>query len=81
MYSGVAIIMAKKIIPEKTPDYLKDLIYEIPLDQRKRIVKNKAYREGWLDSTLFWKIQFDNTSERWQTKYEKEISPKAKIAG
>ena len=59
--------MTKKIIPEKTSDYLEDLIYEIPLEQRKRMVKSKAYREGWLDSTMFWKIQFDNTFELWQS--------------
>jgi len=46
------IIMSKKIIPEKTSDYMEDLIYEIPLEQRKRIVKSKTYREGWLDSTF-----------------------------
>ena len=44
--------MSKKIIPEKTSDYMEDLIYEIPLEQRKRIVKSKTYREGWLDSTF-----------------------------
>ena len=46
------IIMSKKIIPEKTSDYMEDLIYEIPLEHRKRIVKSKTYREGWLDSTF-----------------------------
>jgi hypothetical protein len=56
--------MTKKIITEKTSDYLENLIYEIPLEQRKRMVKSKAYREGWLDSTMFWKIQFDNTFKR-----------------
>jgi hypothetical protein len=58
------IFMTKKIITEKTSDYLENLIYEIPLEQRKRITRTKAYREGWLDSTMFWKIQFDNTFKR-----------------
>ncbi len=31
------------------------------------MVKSKAYREGWLDSTMFWKIQFDNTFKRSQS--------------
>ena len=55
--------MTKKIISEQTRDYLDNLVYEIPLEQRKRLVKSKAYREGWLDSTLFWKIQFHKTFE------------------
>lgn len=49
---------------EKTSDFLKDLIFEIPLDQRKRLVKSKTYREGWLDCTMFWKIQFHKTFEQ-----------------
>jgi len=51
---------------EKTTDHLENLIYEIPLEQRKRFVKSKAYREGWLDATMFWKIQFDDTFKRRQ---------------
>lgn len=57
-------MMTKKIIPEKTSESLQNLIDEIPLDQRKRMAKSKAYREGWLDSTIFWKIQFHNTFEQ-----------------
>jgi hypothetical protein len=58
------IFMTKKIITEKTSGYLENLIDEIPIEQRKRMVKSKAYREGWLDSTMFCKIQFDNTFKR-----------------
>ena len=61
--------MTKKTITKEIEN-LKDLIFDIPLQQRKRLVKSKAYCEGWLDSTMFWKIQLDNTFERWQTKYE-----------
>jgi hypothetical protein len=56
-----------KNIPKEMSENLKNLISDIPLQQRKRIVKSKAYREGWLDSTGFWKIQFDNTFERWKS--------------
>jgi hypothetical protein len=57
------IIMTKKIMTEneKTSDGLENLVYEIPLEQRKRIGRSKAYREGWLDCTMFWKLQFDKT--------------------
>ena len=51
--------MTKKNIPEKACETLENLIYEIPLEQRKRITRSKSYREGWLDSTMFWKIQFN----------------------
>lgn len=36
--------MTKKILPEKTSENFKDLIFNIPLQQRKRMVKSKAYR-------------------------------------
>ena len=55
------IIMTKNTIPKKSSENLKDLIFDIPLQQRKRMVRNEAYREGCLDSTMFWKIQFHNT--------------------
>ena len=61
------ILMIKKIIPQYTLEDLEDLIKEIPLEQRKRIARSKAYREGWLDATMFWKIQFHNTFERSQS--------------
>lgn len=48
--------MTKSTLKE-SPGQFRELIYQIPLDQRKRMVKNKAYREGWLDSTMFWKRQ------------------------
>jgi hypothetical protein len=65
--------MIKKIMTETPSDILRDLINEIPLEQRKRLVESKTYREGWLDSTMFWKIQFDNSFERWQTKHERRV--------
>ena len=52
-------------MPIKTTEDV--LVKEIPLEQRKRMVKSKVYREGWSDSTMFWKIQFDKTFKRWQT--------------
>jgi hypothetical protein len=70
MYS---IIMTKKIIPEKTSDFLKDLIFEIPLDQRKRLVKSKTYREGWLDCTMFWKIQSIKPLNKGKVKSKKIV--------
>jgi hypothetical protein len=53
--------MTKNNKGKKISDNLKLLIYEIPLEQRKRIRRSKSYREGWLDCTLFWKLQFDKT--------------------
>ena len=53
--------MTKNNVGEKISNILKRLIYEIPLEQRKRITRSKSYREGWLDCTLFWKLQFVNT--------------------
>ena len=46
---------------EKTSDGLENLVYEIPLEQRKRIGRSNAYREEWLDCTMFWKLHFDKT--------------------
>ena len=48
-------------VDEKISNNLKRLIYDIPLEQRKRIRRSKLYREGWLDCTMFWKLQFDKT--------------------
>ena len=56
--------MTKNNRGEKISNNLKRLIYEIPLEQRKRLVKSKAYRDGWLDSTMFWRMQFDNTLKK-----------------
>jgi hypothetical protein len=53
--------MTKNNEGEKISDNLKRLIYEIPLEQRKRIKQSKSYREGWMDCTLFWKLQFNKT--------------------
>jgi hypothetical protein len=65
--------MTKKTISKNTSENLKNLIFDIPLKQRKRMAKSKAYREGWLDSTMFWKIQFHKTFERCQRKAREEI--------
>ena len=51
---------------KKLSEEARDLMAQIPVEQRQRILKIKAYREGWLDSTLFWKLQLDKTFKRWE---------------
>jgi hypothetical protein len=53
--------MSKNNEVDRISDNLKRLIYEIPLEQRKRIKRSKSYREGWLDCTRFWKVQLNKT--------------------
>jgi hypothetical protein len=41
--------MTKKIITEKTSYYLENLIDEIPIEQRKRMVKVRLLaKDGWI---------------------------------
>jgi hypothetical protein len=65
--------MTKKIISEKISENLEHLIYDIPLEQRKRIVRSEPYRHGWLDSTMFWKLQFDKTFGRCEIKQGEKL--------
>ncbi|RPI80556.1 MAG: hypothetical protein EHM34_09935 [Nitrosopumilales archaeon] len=46
-------------------DKTRKLINKIPLKQRKKIVKNSAYRKGWLDSTFFWYQQINEIFDKW----------------
>lgn len=46
--------MIKNNIGETISNNMKRLIYNIPIEQRKRIIRNKTCREGWLGCTLFW---------------------------
>jgi hypothetical protein len=46
----------------------RELICQIPVEQRKRMFKSKAYRDGWLDSTMFWWQQLDRVFDNSKTE-------------
>ena len=54
----------KKSIQAEPTKTTRKLINKIPLEQRKRIVKNNVYRQGWLDSTFFWHQQFNEIFDK-----------------
>ena len=50
-----------KSFPNELTQLQKKLVQDIPIVRRKRMVRCKAYREGWADCTEFWGIQFNKT--------------------
>jgi hypothetical protein len=55
----------KKSIQAELIENTRRLVKKIPIEQRRKIVKNRAYLQGWLDSTFFWYHQFNEVFDKW----------------